>query len=196
MPNTPRRLYQTDQLGLLVAEAIVHSSFLGDQELFPAGSKIATPIPHGANQINRTTGPAVDAPWEVIPYYVNFTYWLPDGSQHTITEPGVAPPTGHLTEPPPPTPEQFQRMVGNAVDQMLDELARSWRYQDSTRLLAAKGSSNAKYSAEGTAFEAYWSACWTILDDLEADVLAGEATMPATVEEVLALLPPTPARPA
>jgi len=78
---------------------------------------------------------------------------------------------------------------------MLDELARSWRYQNSTRLLAAKGSSNAKFSAEGTAFEAYWAACWTVLDDLEAAVMAGTAQMPSTVAEVIALLPAAPSRP-
>lgn len=95
----------------------------------------------------------------------------------------------------PVTPEVFQRLVGAAVDEMLDELARSWRYQNSTRLLAAKGSSNAKFSAEGTAFEAYWAACWTVLDDLEAAVMAGTAQMPSTVAEVLALLPAAPSRP-
>lgn len=98
-------------------------------------------------------------------------------------------------DPPPFTPEQFQQMVGHAVDQMLDELAQSWRYQNSTRLLAAKGSSNAKFSAEGSAFEAYWAACWTVLDDLEAAVMAGTAQMPSTVAEVLALLPAAPSRP-
>lgn len=195
MANTPRRLYQTDDLGLLVAEAIVYSSFLGDQELFPAGTRTAAPIPHGPNQINRTTGPSVADPWEVIPDYRGFSYWLPDGSKHVITEAGVAPPADHLLEPPPPTPEQIQAAVAAAVDRMLDTLAQSWRYRNYISARAYANDPNPRFAAEAEALINYGSACWTILDDLEADVLAGEATMPATVEEVLALLPTAPSRP-
>lgn len=97
---------------------------------------------------------------------------------------------------PPLTPQQVQSKVAIEVDRMLDTLAQSWRYRNYISARAYANDPNPRFAAEAEALINYGSACWTILDDLEADVLAGEATMPATVEEVLALLPPTPARPA
>lgn len=194
--NTPRRLWQTDEQGYLVPEAVVYSTFLGEQELFPKGTRTATPLPAGPNQVNKTSGPELDAPWVLVPFYVGFEYWLPDGSKHVITEAGVAPPVDHLLEPPPPTPEQIQAAVALEVDRMLDTLAQSWRYRNYISARAYANDPNPRFAAEAEALINYGSECWTILDDLEAAVLAGEATMPATVEEVLALLPPTPARPA
>lgn len=101
-----------------------------------------------------------------------------------------------LVPPLPPTAEQVRDMVARAVDAQLDALAQSWRYRNYISARAYKDDPNPRFAAEAEALINYGSACWTILDDLEAAVLAGEATMPATVEEVLALLPPTPARPA
>jgi len=193
--NTPRRLWQTDAQGYLVQEAIVHSSFLGDQELFPKGTRTATPLPAGPNQVNKTSGPGLDAPWLLVPFYVGFEYWLPDGSKHAITEAGVAPPADHLLAPPPPTPEQIQAAVASAVDRMLDTLAQSWRYRNYIRARSYRDDPNPRFAAEAATLIAHGSACWTVLDDLESAVVAGTAQMPGTVDQVLALLPPPPARP-
>ena len=94
------------------------------------------------------------------------------------------------------TAEQFQKAAAAAVDRVLDTLAQSWRYRDYISARAYANDPNPRFAAEAAALITYGSACWTILDELEADVLAGDATMPATVEEVLALLPAAPARPA
>ena len=73
--------------------------------------------------------------------------------------------------------------------------ARAWQYRDYVSARSYVGDLNPKYAAEGAAIAAYGSQCWTVLDQLAAHVLAGQAEMPASVDEVLALLPPEPQRP-
>lgn len=85
--------------------------------------------------------------------------------------------------------------VARAVDQKLDALARSWRYRDYISARSYRDDPNPRFAAEAAALITHGSACWTVLDDLESAVLAGTAQMPATVDDVLALLPPEPARP-
>ena len=96
---------------------------------------------------------------------------------------------------PEPAEQLTAAQIGAAVDALMDALARSWRYRDATRLLAARGSSNPQYAAEAQAFEEYWSQCWTLLDVLEDEVRRGLKPMPGSVEEVIQLLPPQPSRP-
>lgn len=94
-----------------------------------------------------------------------------------------------------PTPADLQSDVAAAVSARLDALARSWRYTSYISARSYRDDPNPRFAAEAAALIAHGSACWTVLDDLEAAVLAGTAQMPATVDEVLALLPPEPARP-
>lgn len=193
----PIRVYQTDAAGFLVTNVLVHAEFDNtlQEYLYPAGTRTQEPPTLGANQAARTTGPGRDAPWEVVPDFNGLTYWLPDGSQHTITAMGVEPPEGYLTVPPPPTPEQMQAIIGDAVMAKLNTLANSWRYTDYISARSYIGDTHPKYAAEAAAIANYGSACFQVLDELEADVLEGTVTMPTTVEAVLALLPPEPARP-
>lgn len=41
--------------------------------------------------------------WTIRPDWRGFQYWLADGSEHKITEIGIAPPNDALNAPPPPT---------------------------------------------------------------------------------------------
>lgn len=91
--------------------------------------------------------------------------------------------------------EQFSEAVGRAIDTRLDSLAKSWQYRDYISARSYVGDVSAKYAAEGAALAAYGSQCWTLIDQLAADVQAGRAQMPASVEAVLALLPAEPTRP-
>lgn len=193
----PIRVYQTDAAGFLVSNVLVHAEFDNtlQEYLYPAGTRTQTPPTLGPNQAARTTGPGRDDPWEVVPDFNGLTYWLPDGSQHTISAVGVAPPEGYLTAPPPPTPAQMQALIGDAVMAKLNTLAKSWRYTNYISARSYIGDTNPKYDLEARAIANYGSACFQVLDDLEADVLAGTATMPSTVEEVLAMLPEEPVRP-
>jgi len=96
---------------------------------------------------------------------------------------------------PPPTLEDFTRLVGNEVDAILDGLAQSWRYRDYVSARSYRGDSNPQYAAEAEAISAFGSACWSILDELEAGIRSGQTPVPASVQEVLAMLPSVPARP-
>lgn len=195
----PIRLYQTDADGIWIPQAIVYSQVFGEgeaqQQLYPAGTRTKEPPALGPNQAARTAGPGRDDPWEIVPDFNGLTYWLPDGSQHTISAVGVEPPEGFLTAPPPPTPAQMQAAIGQAVMDKLNALAKSWRYTNYISARSYIGDTNPKYAAEATAIANYGSACFRVLDKLEAGVLEGTVTMPTTVEAVLALLPPEPARP-
>lgn len=160
----------------------------------PSGSYPDEPMPAGPRQIQKRVG-GQSGHWILVPNWTGYEYWLADGTKHTITEPEVEPPIGHLSEPPPPTPAQFQRTVGIAVDQMLDELAQSWRYRSYISARAYANDPNPRFAAEAAALIAHGSQCWTVLDELEAAVIAGTAQMPTTVADVLALLPAPPERP-
>lgn len=193
----PIRVYQTDVAGFYVPGLLAFAEFDAtlQEYLYPAGTRTQEPPPLAEHQAARTTGPGRDDPWEVVPDYNGFTYWLADGSQHTIMSIGVEPPEGFLTSPPPPSAQQMQALIGAAVMAKLDSLATSWRYSSYISARSYIGDSYAKYDAEARALASYGSACFQVLDELEADVLAGTATMPATVEAVLAMLPAEPSRP-
>ncbi len=49
----------------------------------------------------------VDGAWQIKPDHRGETYWLADGSEHTIDKIGVAPPAGALDEKPP-QPRELQ----------------------------------------------------------------------------------------
>lgn len=195
--NQPIRVYQTDAARTLMPNVLVHAEWSDPLKtyLYPAGTRTQEPPVPGEREAVRSVGDDLDSDWEIIPDWRGVTYWLPDGSQHTISSVGVAPPEGFLSAPPPPTPEKFQGLVARAVNAKLDELARSWRYTNYISARSYIGDTHPKYAAEAAAIANYGSACFQVLDELEAGVLEGTVTMPTTVEAVLALLPPEPARP-
>lgn len=61
---------------------------------------IVPPLPFGEHQARRWDESTRD--WRLIPDYRGFVYWTEDGTRHLITEPGIEPPPGYLTQPPPP----------------------------------------------------------------------------------------------
>lgn len=199
MPNNtdPIRVYQTNAGRIYLPSIFVEAEWdeTFQMHLYPAGTRIKEPPTLGAYQAARSLGDGLDADWEVIPNYVGFVYWLEDGSEHRIDEVGVAPPAGHLTEAPPPSAQDFQLMVAAAVNAKLNALAKAWRYTNYISARSYIGDTHPKYDLEARAIANYGSTCFQVLDELEAAVLAGTVTMPTTVEAVLALLPPEPARP-
>lgn len=193
----PIRVYQTDANRVYIPGIEVFAEYnetLGEY-LYPAGTRTQTPPTTGANQVARSVGTGRDDDWEVIPNFVGTTYWLADGSEHKVQVIGEELPAGALLSKPAPTAEQFQKMVASAVNAKLDALSKAWRYTNYISARSYIGDTNPKYDQEARAIANYGSACFQVLDELEADVLAGTATMPTSVEDVLALLPPEPSRP-
>ncbi len=67
----------------------------------PNSTELAPPTT-GQNQVVTFA----DGQWTKRGDYRGTRYWMPDGSEHEITQLDFAPPPGHLTAPPPPTTEQ------------------------------------------------------------------------------------------
>ena len=82
-----------------------------------------------------------------------------------------------------------------AIQAALDDLARAWGYDDIKSAATYVGDPFARFDAEGTALRNWRSATWAASADLDAAVMAGNATAPATVAALLALMPPAPVRP-
>lgn len=75
-----------------------------------------------------------------------------------------------------------------AVQQRLDEVARSRNYDNMLSLASYANSTNPKFKAEALAGIAWRDECWGLFYAKLATVGAGEETLPS-VEEALALLP-------
>lgn len=90
--------------------------------------------------------------------------------------------------PPAPSPEEQQAAFTNAIQQRLDDFARTRNYDNALSCASYATSTNSKFAAEGQyiveARDATWAVGYQILDD----VMSGKRPMP-TWEEVEAELP-------
>ena len=93
-----------------------------------------------------------------------------------------------LKDPPPPTPEQIIAQYDAAVQQRLDDFAKTRNYTNIMSAATYATSTAPKFKAEGQyaveARDATWAKCYEVL----AAVEAGSRPMP-TLEELLAELP-------
>lgn len=173
-----------------------------DTYYVPGGEATFDPVPalaakQAARRLANNTG------WEVVPDHRGTTYWLPDRTKHKITEVDQLVPEGaSLTEPEPlpPTDAELRAAAGAFVQKRLNALARSWEYTDYIAARTYVGDPYAKFDAEARAMVAYGSACYALLDSLQAAVVGGESerpdSIPALQALLLDLLPPLPERPA
>lgn len=81
--------------------------------LIPAYSTTQEPPQPGVNQ----TAVFMEGSWKLVADYRGLTYWLPDGSEHTIEDLGVEPPSDALDAPPPPSLEEVQAAKLKEVEQ-------------------------------------------------------------------------------
>ena len=79
-------------------------------------------------------------------------------------------------------------------NEVLDTIAKSWRYNDIGYAVSYVGDENPKYNAEALALKSYRSQIWTLMDEIEAEFLAGNILF-TTLEEAIELFPTPPARP-
>jgi hypothetical protein len=98
---------------------------------------------------------------------------------------------GNTLEPiPGPTPQELQAAVVDAVQTRLDDFAKTRGYDSILSACTYATSRIPKFAAEGQyavdVRDHYWAGCYTIL----GEVVAGVRPMPASADEVLALLPP------
>ena len=95
-------VYQTDANGYFVGVTQASESPLEPGVfLIPGGCKAVAPPAVSANQAARFA----DGAWTVVPDFNGTTYWLADGTQHTMSERGIdLPADALLAEPPAPPP--------------------------------------------------------------------------------------------
>ena len=77
-----------------------------------------------------------------------------------------------------------------AIQSRLDSTAQAWGYDDMKSAVSYIGDPNPKYNAEGTTLRDFRSETWTT-----AESLVASAQPPKTIDELIAALPPIPARP-
>jgi len=90
--------------------------------------------------------------------------------------------------------EQMQAEVGAAVQSMIDDVCRSGApyFRDIFSARGYVGDPNPAYHARAVALRDWSSSVWTTLDEIQADVMAGNRQLP-TLTELLAELPQPPA---
>lgn len=91
-------VYQTDADGYLIGSQQADPDPLTPGAYLVPGGCVGTPPPSlAANECAHWSGGA----WSKRPDHRGTVYWLADGSEHTVTERGVALPVGALTTKPP-----------------------------------------------------------------------------------------------
>ena len=104
--NNTRTVYEYDSNGLYIGETVAEASPREENVwLIPANATELEPPVTG----ERECAVFRNGRWSVRYDYRGTTYWLPDGTEHTITETGVIVPEGALTEPPPPSLETVRK---------------------------------------------------------------------------------------
>lgn len=93
-----------------------------------------------------------------------------------------------LADQPAPSEAQIVARYEAALDTHLDGVAQTYRYADRTRLALRAGYPN-QHQALATAFGTWMDSCNDIAKQLYNDVKAGTASMPATTDAFIALLP-------
>lgn len=95
---------------------------------------------------------------------------------------------GGIPTPLPSKTIQEQRdAISNAIQSMLDEKARSFRYDSIMSARSYSGYVN-PFQAEAIKLASWSSSCWSTAGNIEAQVNAGTIPMP-TVEQALAMMP-------
>jgi hypothetical protein len=95
-----------------------------------------------------------------------------------------------LENPPPPSAEQIQASFVAAIQQRMDEFARTRGYDGILSACTYAASSIPKFRVEGQycvdARDATWSAAYAIL----AEVMSGDRQIPSSIESIENDLPP------
>ena len=95
-----KTVYQLDSKGFLVGEALADPDPRRPGEfLLPGGCVEAVPPSVKAAEVARW----VNGDWAIVPDLRGTVYWLPNGSEHRITEAGLPLPEGAVTTAPAPT---------------------------------------------------------------------------------------------
>jgi len=93
------------------------------------------------------------------------------------------------------TAAQQQATYSAAGQALLDSTAQAWNYNDMATAATYLQSTIAQFKSEATTLCAWRDNFWYQAGLLEAQIIAGTATLPATTADFLALMPAAPVRP-
>jgi hypothetical protein len=150
--------------------------------IIPANATIMQPpsVSPGEVAVFRSDG------WEIVEDHRGITCWLQDGSQHIITSIGP-PPEGSVLLRPPSTPEQIIVSFTAAIQQQLDDFARTRGYDSILSACTYAASAVPKFQAEGAYCVSVRDATWAAAGALLAEHT--DAVMLPTLDVVLAAMP-------
>lgn len=94
-----------------------------------------------------------------------------------------------LSEPPPPTLEQMEAQFTAAIQQRLDDFARTRNYDNILSACTYATSNVPKFHAEGQACVTLRDATWAAAYAIMVDVQAGKRPMPSSLADIEADLP-------
>ena len=86
-----------------------------------------------------------------------------------------------------PTPQEQRDAISNAIQKLLDDKARSLRYDSILSARSYAGYIN-PFQAEALKLADWAANCWAMAGSIEAQVNAGTIPMP-TVDQALAMMP-------
>lgn len=92
-----------------------------------------------------------------------------------------------LQKPPPETPEQVIDRLESAIDQHLDFVANSYRYESIRTMVTYASSDHPTFGAEGRAAIKFRDACYAYGIQVIADVQDGKRGIPTEVELIAEL---------
>jgi hypothetical protein len=128
--------------------------------------------------------------WDIKPDYRDVTYWLPDGTEHTIDAIDVVPPENALYEKPtiPLTPDEQQAYYSQLAQNMMDEKARERNYDNIASACSYTASTNSKFAAEAAVCVEWRDAVWVKCYELLNLVLSDKMDIPEP-DDFLSMLP-------
>jgi hypothetical protein len=155
--------------------------------IYPAFTTDKKPPDAGANQAVVFNGDS----WALVPDWRKHTYWLADGSEHTIEALGEEPPADALDAPPPPAPPTAEQIIAGftaAIQKRLDDFAKTRNYDSILSACTYATSTVPTFAAEGQAAVDLRDATWAKAYEILNAVQAGKQAMP-TEAELMAQLP-------
>lgn len=124
---------------------------------------------------------------EVVEAYAHAAEWC-NSNNARIVEQGEYFVVEAVPAPPPPTPEEVQKSLTDAVQAHMNAEAQKLRYDDIFTAISYEGDANPKFAAEASAFKAWRSSVWTLCYQILDDVIEGKRPVP-TAEQLINELP-------
>ncbi len=124
---------------------------------------------------------------DVVEAYAHAAEWC-NSNNARIVEDGDYFVVVEIPAPPPPTPEEIQKQLTDAVQKHLDDEAKKLGYDSCLSVCSYIETGNPKFDAEGIGFRAWRSAVWAKCYEILDEVVEGKRPIP-TADDLIKELP-------